>query len=80
MSMSCPPSLLVSGWTIPHIRVHRGPPQAPKINSNMPNLTKFAFVRAQIEYLAGGGPLWAQMYVTVHLDTNKEGGHHIDIL
>ena len=46
----------------------------------MPNLTKFAFVRAQIEYLVGGGPLWAQMYVTVHLDTNKEGGHHIDIL
>ena len=30
MSISCPSSLLVSGWTVPHIRGHRGPPSGPK--------------------------------------------------
>ena len=48
MSVSCLPSLLVSGWTVPHIRGHRGPPQAQKLGSKTPKATRFVFVHTQI--------------------------------
>ena len=43
MSISCPPSSLVSGWTVLHILDHRGPPQAQKTSPNTPKLTRLAF-------------------------------------
>ena len=46
MSISCLPSLSVSGWTVVQIWGHRGPLQSQKTRPYMPKQTRFTFNHA----------------------------------